>query len=402
MCRNFKQLVVFALIILILFVHVVVTIYKRSGFSKKTVRDSTNGTSKQILGMTEKNTLVKGKGKISDLHNENDQRIKSYVLREELQTFDPFTLKTPIPFLPEYKNPCFEDEYGKLYCLPYFFLLASQKSGTTDLYKKLVTHPMISSNKKEYHWWNRARFKSYQKHRRVNFIEYMDRYHSSTKKLQNVVVEGANGQYHPKIFGDGTASTLYDQLEWRNIPQNFGLPQPAVISADVIKHILPKAKFIVILRNPTDRLYSDYNYFNRKNQSSKAFDQKVKEGVSWFQGCLSSKVQNKKSCLYDIPEYVNTSNKMWHPENSWDPVIRIRAGLYSELLSDWFNVFPRYQFYIVTLDQFSKSTNAELEKMYTFLELPKRNNNMKINIEKVHLKTKENLKYPFGMKLSNF
>ena len=399
MGRNYKLFVILAIVIFALFEHTVIKhYYKGVGFSMPTAKDSVND--EEMLGIRDKKALEKSKSKGSELHNIFDQKTKQYVLRDELKTFDPLTLKTPLPFLPDYKNPCFKDEFGKLYCLPYFFLLASQKSGTTDLFHKLRIHPLICSNRKEYHWWNRARFKPYPKRPRRNFTEYMDWYNSSTKEIQDFIVKDENSQYHPLVIGDYSASSLYDQLEWRKIPQNFGLSQPAIISADVIKHVLPKAKFIVLLRNPTDRLYSDYIYFNRKeqNRSSKAFDEKVREGISWFQECLSRNLQSNKSCLYDIPQYLDTGYNMWHPEDVWDAVVRIRAGLYSEFLSDWFNVFPRNQFYVVTLDQFSKHTVTELENMYSFLGLPGLNNDSKINTEIVWLKTGKRLKVPFWNK----
>ena len=398
MGRHYKYVVILVSIIFALFVHIVLKSYgKRVDLSMQIIQDSTNDVSEQRSNIPEKKSLEKERWKSEEFRDTIGQVTRDHVLRNELKTFDPYTLKTPIPFLPEYKNPCFKDEYGKLYCLPYFFLLAAQKSGTTDLYIKLITHQLITTYRKEYHWWYRARFRPYPRHPRRNFTQYMDWYRSATEKIQNFAVECENNQYHPLIFGDFSASSIYDQLEWRQMPQNNGLPQPALISADVIKHVLPKAKFIVLLRNPTDRLYSDYTFFHREHldSSSKDFDQKVKEGISWFQDCLSRNRQNNKSCLYDIPEYVDTSDKMWHPETSWDPVIRIRAGLYSEFLSDWFNVFPRNQFYVVTLDHFSKDTLTELQNMYTFLELPKLNNDLKMDTEKVNLKSGERIKVAF-------
>ena len=397
MSRNYKQFMILASIAFALCVHIVIKSYGKIDFSMQILQDSTNNVNKQRSSIPEKKLLEKGKWESEKVHDMEGQMMRDHVLRDDLKTFDPFTLKTPLPFLPEYKNPCFKDEYGKLYCLPYFFLLSAQKSGTTDLYCKLITHQLITTYRKEYHWWYRARFRSYPRHSKINFTQYMDWYRSATRRIQDFVVEGKNGQSHPLILGDFSASSIYDQFEWRKMPQNYGLPQPAVISADVIKHVLPKAKFIVLLRNPTDRLYSDYNFFHRQklDSSSEDLDQKVKEGISWFQTCLKSHLQNNKSCLYDIPQYVNTSDEMWHPAKSWDPVVRIRAGLYSEFLNDWFNVFPRKQFYVVTLDQFSKHTITELENIYTFLELPKLNSDLKIDTEKINLRSGERIKVPF-------
>ena len=357
---------------------------------------SIESTTEYYLDKSEKSYLGNTSVRMTDVSLSTETLSREYVLRQDLETFDPLTLKTPLPFLKEYKNPCFKDEHSKLYCLPYFFILASQKSGTSDLYRKVVLHPQISSNKKEFHWWNRARFVPYPKHPRINFSQYMDWYNSSTKQMNDVVIDKEYGPYHPLVFGDGTASSLYDQLEWRKIPQNFGLTKPAVISADVIKHVLPKAKFLVILRNPTERLYSDYTYYNERRSDSNKFHEKVAKGISWFQDCLAHKVQKQGSCLYDFPEYVNVSKPGWHPDTSWDPVIRLRAGLYSEFLIDWFNVFPRDQFHVFTLEEFSRDTVTKLQHIYKFLDLdPPPESILQGHFKHRSRATKTNFKMPF-------
>ncbi|PIK44101.1 hypothetical protein BSL78_19027 [Apostichopus japonicus] len=67
----------------------------------------------------------------------------------------------PSSFLANYKNPCYKKASdGKLHCLPYFFLLGTPKSGTTDIWSKIVQHPDVVCRAKEPHWWTR---KSYRK-----------------------------------------------------------------------------------------------------------------------------------------------------------------------------------------------------------------------------------------------
>jgi N-acetylgalactosamine 4-sulfate 6-O-sulfotransferase len=105
--------------------------------------------------------------------------------------------KEKIPFLSSYRNPCWleplpdtfpytENRYGgktqgymsnltpawttlytlqkesrkvRLRCLPYFFIGGFPKCGTTDVYDKLVLHPLIQGCLfKEPHYWTRWRF----------------------------------------------------------------------------------------------------------------------------------------------------------------------------------------------------------------------------------------------------
>ena len=292
-----------------------------------------------------------------------------FVLQNNLNTFDPFTIDVPLPFLANYKTPCFRNEYSKLYCLPYFFLLVSQKSGTTDLFYALTRHSMITRDcKKEYHWWNRGRFPlQIQIPNNLTFSEYMDWYIDTTKQIKYSVQKNpdyASGEYHPKIHGDFTASYLYDQLQWKRYPQNAGLSKPKVLSAHAIHYILPNAKFVVILRDPSERLLSDYCYYNRKKDAT-IFHTKVTQGINWFKTCLA---KGKGSCLYDVPEYIN-STIGWHPDHSWDPVVRLRASLYSEFLTDWFKVFDRKQFYVFRFEDYIKDRLYYSNEVFKFLGL---------------------------------
>ena len=64
-------------------------------------------------------------------------------------------------FLPNYKNPCFYwnvtlsngpqlKTTRQIRCLPYFFIAGFPKSGTTDLWARLMKHPdIVIRHKKE-------------------------------------------------------------------------------------------------------------------------------------------------------------------------------------------------------------------------------------------------------------
>ena len=334
-----------------------------------------------------------------------------YVLQESLNTFDPFSIDVPLPFLPNYKTPCFRNEYSKLYCLPYFFLLVSQKSGTTDLFFTLTRHSMITKDhQKEYHWWNRRRFPiQIRICNNLTFSEYMDWYNDTTKDIDSSVQKNSDytsGEYHPKIHGDFTASYLYDQLQWKRYPQNAGLSKPKVLSAHAIHYILPNAKFVVILRDPSERLISDYCYYNIKKDAD-IFHTKVTQAIDWFKNCTT---RGQHSCLYDVLEYIKPKIR-WHPDISWDPVIRLRASLYSEFLTDWFKVFDRKQFYIFRFEDYIQDRLYYSNEIFKFLGLdtlpgitnapPKRKTHSKIQIAN---KTKELLNTfykPYNMKLAN-
>jgi len=61
--------------------------------------------------------------------------------------------------------------------------------------------------------------------------------------------------------GDGTSSYLWAFDPWKKVSGNEGEEAPRQTPADFIYKLTPLAKFIFVLRNPTDRL--DLTHFTR-------------------------------------------------------------------------------------------------------------------------------------------
>ena len=80
-----------------------------------------------------------------------------------------FYSQKPFQFLDNYKNPCWYEDtitgtqtLQNLRCLPYFHIFGVCKSGTTDLYRRLLKHPQVVPNKgmiqKETSYWTWFRY----------------------------------------------------------------------------------------------------------------------------------------------------------------------------------------------------------------------------------------------------
>ena len=132
------------------------------------------------------------------------------------------------------------------------------------------------------------------------------------------------------------------------------------IFAALLRELYGKAAFIA----------DDFIGNQRGSFCEEEFTRKVKSGIKWINDCFANYSIPNRTCLYDKPEV--TSNK-WHPDVSWHPVVRIRAGLYSFLLRDWFSVFPRDQFYFSTLEHYSKHRVSVLNDIFQFLGVSKTN-----------------------------
>lgn len=114
--------------------------------------------------------------------------------------------------------------------LPDFFIVGAGKSGTTSLYFYLIQHPSIFMPKnKEPHFF-------------ADRPEGFRRLYSSLESYLSIFADCPEGAV------TGEASTTY-------------LPSPT--AAHRIREVQPRARIIMVLRNPVDRAYSLY-WYNRK------------------------------------------------------------------------------------------------------------------------------------------
>ncbi|XP_069108326.1 carbohydrate sulfotransferase 15-like [Argopecten irradians] len=298
-------------------------------------------------------------------------------------------MKTPV-FLPGIKNPCWygDDDNRReiwiqhlcnkfksrntnlcsiysprkkpknirlLRCLPYFMLIGQPKSGSTDLFYRIMKHPdVLSGISKEPHWLPRRRHCQYLDTEYCpstdpwTLTEYIDYFNSAAERIH----DSNNTQRMNFITGEGSQSTLWDLQWWWKFPENKNDEEPGLLNAHLVRHFLPDVKLLVILRNPVDRLYSDYLFFNPdETKSAEVFHSRVSRSVALFKDCLMT--HSLRHCAY--------KGKCGD--------VRLTIGLYSVYLEDWMTVFPRKQFFITSLDDYSKNQTLVASKIFKFLRL---------------------------------
>lgn len=247
----------------------------------------------------------------------------------------------------------------RLRCLPYFYIIGQPKCGTTDLFHRLLLHPDIRfSGWKEPHWWTRRRFGySHTKERpeeKYSVEDYLDLFDSTAQRIQEGLSGNSSGDHHARqtITGDGSASTMWDNGYWSFLDQDR--QEPRFLVQDFIHTINPTAKIIIILRDPAERLYSDYLYFKSSSKSAKAFHRGVVRSVLLFQSCIAEK--SLHSCAYDTSLHSATP-------------VRLHLGLYIVFLLDWLTVFHRDQVFVLQLEEYAANMKVAIKKVFDFLDL---------------------------------
>lgn len=220
---------------------------------------------------------------------------------------------------------------GPLHILPDFYIVGFAKCGTTSLFEYLMQHPdVLHSVGKE--------------------IDYFGEYYSRgvnwykvcfPLKLQKVMAEKANGR--KCITGEAT-------------PRYIDHPHAPFR----IKKITPNAKFIVLLRNPIDRAFSNYTMNVNSSLESE------RETLS-FEKALEKEKERTK----------NEYEKMQKNKGcfSWNYYLYayLAQGIYIDKIKIWTEIFPRKQLLILQSEKFFHDPAKKYLKVLDFLGIPEWN-----------------------------
>jgi hypothetical protein len=195
--------------------------------------------------------------------------------------------------------------------LPNFLIIGAQKSGTTSLYKYLQGHPDIfmSFPMKEPGFFLGTRgAKILWAHQGIDVPSLHD-------LLDNHMLRGHRGEH---LFGE--ASTYYTiserSVRWR-VPQR-------------IHRINPEMRFIYILREPWERIVSNYLHLRRTGRTT--------------------------LCLADFLD---------HEEGK----AALRTSMYAWQLENYLRHFRREQFCILIFEEFVRAPDREMRRVYLHLDL---------------------------------
>jgi len=214
------------------------------------------------------------------------------------------------------KLKTFYTSFNKRYMIPNWMCIGAPKAGTTSLYSALKTHPEIWVPEcKETHFFSSPDY--------YNGMDwYLKTYFSGAKKNRSV------GELTPKY------------LRQKGVPERIN------------KHINKDIKFLVILRNPVDRAWSHYchaydrfRHVQFRPTEDLTFDEALKVE----------------------PDRLRQSNEYGWTHGMF--LAYFYTGLYAQHLKNWFGVFSRRKFLIITLEDLIENTAYTLDKITNHLKI---------------------------------
>ncbi|XP_033729191.1 carbohydrate sulfotransferase 15-like [Pecten maximus] len=157
-----------------------------------------------------------------------------------------------------------------------------------------------------------------------------------------------------RITGDFSPSTVWDTDLYMQLPENKDTIVPRHTPGNFVYDMNPCAKLIIMLRNPVNRLYSDYLHFY-EHKSPKHFHEIVTSTIDLYKECFQK--WGVRPCVHRY--YLEVTGKA-----------RLRLGIYYIYISDWLDKFPRDQFLFIRLEDYAVDTKRHLKDIFKYLDLP--------------------------------
>lgn len=209
--------------------------------------------------------------------------------------------------------------------MPDFIIVGVQKGGTTSLYKYLIEHPNIAPiYVKEPHFFDIYFHKGIGWYR-SHFPTAVEKYYAR------------HIQKHDLITGEASPYYLIHPLAPKRIAKT-----------------LPKAKLIVLLRNPIDRAYSQYQHQRRQpGVEPLSFEEAIE--------CEEQRLANEVEKLARDEKYVSFNHRHYS---------YLARSTYIDQLPGWMSTFPKEQLLILKSEDLYTDPSSIVKQTLEFLNIP--------------------------------
>ena len=212
----------------------------------------------------------------------------------------------------------------RAYNLPAFLIIGAQKAGTTSLASYLAAHPsVVSPSFKEVHFFD------------LNYPR--------------------GAKWYRSHFPVGARRRLRSLLRGRHLHATDATPYYMLHPRAAFRasHLIPRARIIVLLRDPVDRAYSHYHHEVRLGKESLTFEDALAAEPSRIAGEVR---RLEAEPLYEGFNYQHFTY--------------LERGIYSDQIRRWLNYFRPDQFLVLSSEQFFEDPAGEYRKVLKFLSLP--------------------------------
>jgi hypothetical protein len=212
---------------------------------------------------------------------------------------------------------------GRGRVLPDWLLIGAPKAASTTLHAWIAAHPfVVPSTTKEVHFYD------------YGFYRGEDWYRSHFPREDQ---REAFAREHGRPFITGESSPTYLSHLWA----------PRRIAAH-----LPDVKLVVVLRNPVDRAYSQYQMTMREGYDHLGFQ----EALEREEERLAPELRRSRRDRHYASGRLANQSYLWR-------------GDYAEHFARWLEVFPRDRFHVVRAEDLAAHPQQTLDGVYSFLGL---------------------------------
>lgn len=202
---------------------------------------------------------------------------------------------------------------------PDFVIIGAQKCGTTFLYDLLSQHPHVEpAAKKEVHYFDRR------------FDKSLGWYRS---------------HFPPPIWKEGQRSITGEAT-----PYYLFHPHAARRMAEVV----PRARLIVLLRDPVDRAYSSYHHQVRAGRETLGFEEAIEAEEARLRGERERMLEDEQYAGFNYQHFSYLSR-----------------GIYVDQLVQWSKFFSGDQMLVLKSEDLFDRMPEALEPVLDFLGLPR-------------------------------
>jgi hypothetical protein len=215
--------------------------------------------------------------------------------------------------------------------LPDFLVIGAQKCGTTFLYQLLTQHPSV-----------RAAF--------VKEVHYFD-----------LNFEKGEGWYRSQFPLRARRNRSY--ITGESSPYYMFHPHAARRAAEVV----PSAKLISLLRNPTDRAYSHYQHQVEHVRGEGHETLPFEEAIEAEEPRIN---EQRRQLLRDER----------HDSVNYRSYSYLSRGIYVDQLAEWSKYFDGSRMLVLKSEELFDDTQGTLKRLLDFLEIPRRTFDMPSSI----------------------